>query len=211
MIVHLSWFSAVTHLSGLFALRGSIAKRRWAKYVRIGLMLCLMIMLIIATIPTVFFNWPKVTVGVGADGKTPLSAANPSSTAICFLDANYGVRRYHDQKESQQYPSQYESLHDTHKLQITLFSIVMLIFGFVTRSVKLFGPLSRLYGSFVREPLSSSGQELLRRIARRQSKRDAGLPNDIFTRLALAVFITMRLTADLAGSMLAEVTIHTYL
>ncbi|KAK8052418.1 hypothetical protein PG993_003803, partial [Apiospora rasikravindrae] len=209
MIVHLAWFSAVTHLSGLFALRGCIAKRRWAKYTRVGLMFCLIVMLIVATVPTVFFNWTSILLRIDSgNSKFQLSAADPESAAMCFLHVNYGAWSYYNRTENTRYPhDKYAALHNTQKLQTTLFSVFMLLFGFTSRSVKLFGLLSRSFSMFVREPLSELGREILRKGARHRPKRYTDFWDDIFMRPALAVFITTRITTNLAGSMLAEAII----
>ncbi|KAK8128867.1 hypothetical protein PG984_009975 [Apiospora sp. TS-2023a] len=210
MIVHLAWFSAVTHLSGLFALRGYIAKRRLVKYIRVGLMFCLVIMLLVATVPTVFFNW---NTRLDDSSSSPYTAADPESAAVCFLNLNYGVQHFNDRVKSKsdgpsEYPYRrigYEDLQHTHKFQTTIFSVVMLVFGLTTRSVKLFGPLSRSFSKFLREPVSTISQEYLKKVAQRQSKKHGGLWKDVFITPALAMFMTLRLTVVLAGSMLAEV------
>lgn len=155
MIVHLAWFSVVTHLSGLFALRNRIAKSRWPKYTRIGIMITLLTILLVATIPTIFFNW--------ASWRQPITAAQANSTAICFLDLDYGLKRYRDARDMVPDTVWYQSvtLQSTHQLQSAVFSIVLLVFGLITRLAKLFGVLSRSSNSLIRAPLSSLGKKLV--------------------------------------------------
>ncbi|KAK7926715.1 hypothetical protein PG985_003713 [Apiospora marii] len=189
-------------------MRGYIAKLRWAKYVRITLMFSLIVILLVATVPTIFFNW-----GEAANNRRTnvhITSASANSTAMCFLDVNYGVRLYkqilagaRDQDLSG--TGQYESLHDTHQLQITIFSMVLVVFGFTTRLVKLFGPLEMSFNMYIREPLSKLGRTCLRHIAARQPTCATELWEVVVLQPALAVFLMLRLAADLAGSMLAEV------
>lgn len=212
MIVHLAWFSAVTHLSGLVAMRGYIAKLRWARYIRITLMFSLIVILLVATVPTIFFNW-----GEAANSRRSnvhVTAASANSTAICFLDVAYGVRLYEHTlagARNQTFPGTglYESLRDTRQLQITIFSMTLVVFGFATRLVKLSGPLSMSFNVYIREPLSKMGRTGLRNIAARQPTYATELWEVVVLQPALAVFLMLRLAADLAGSMLAEVSCTT--
>ncbi|KAK7957878.1 hypothetical protein PG988_012726 [Apiospora saccharicola] len=167
-------------------------------------------MLLVATVPTVFFNW---NTRFDDESSSPYTAADPESAAVCFLNLDYGVQHYNDRVKTKfhdpsGYPYRlwgYKDLQHTYKLQTTIFSVVMLLFGLTTRLVKLFGPLSRSFSKCLREPVSAIIQELLKKVARRQSKKHSGLWKDVVITPALAMFMTLRLTVVLAGSMLAEV------
>lgn len=196
MIVHLAWFSAVTHLSGLFALRNRIAKDSWPKYARVGVMFSLLVALVVATIPTIYFNW--------AGYETGPSAAWWSSKAICFLDLDYGAQRF---RESSARVSPTPSLGLTHQFQAAIFSMILLIFGFISRLIKLFGVLSRSSTIYIRAPMSSFGQNLVRKVTSHQPRWPFGLWDAAVQQPLLAIFIMLRIVVNLATSMLAEVRI----
>ncbi|KAK8121245.1 hypothetical protein PG999_005365 [Apiospora kogelbergensis] len=157
MIIQLAWFSAVTHLSGLFALRGHIASHYWAKYGRVGLMSVLLIMLLVATFPTLFFNWAE------RDGFYTSPLTKPNSPAVCYYNVNYAIQLRNSR------PSQFKGLKNSNQFQSAVFSMFLLVFGFASRLVKLFGPLSRTFSVLTREPLSAMSQNLLRKISSYQS------------------------------------------
>lgn len=83
LIVYVAWFSSVTHISAMTVLRSFLRERRLETSVRFGLMTCLLIMLIIAFIPTLFFDWPSPSM-------EHCTAAEIYSPVICFFDVANG-------------------------------------------------------------------------------------------------------------------------
>lgn len=213
MIVHLAWFSAVTHLSGLFALRGYVVSRRWTKYGRLGFMFILMIMLLVATFPTLFFDWREDWRDSWEeinDWPRIITMARQNSRAVCFFNINYVI-----QLRNHLVAGPFISRHlmeNSHQFQAVVFSMFLLAFGFVSRLVKLSGPLSRTFSVLIREPLSAMGQKLLRKS---MSCQPLCLPSSLWHNAmqqpALASFIMIRVFTELISSMLAEVSTETQL
>ncbi|KAK1731489.1 uncharacterized protein BDZ83DRAFT_161095 [Colletotrichum acutatum] len=92
MTVYLALFSCVTHLLSLTVLRRYFQKRSWARYSRLAFMLVLLLMLIVAMVPTAFFNWER---GVKLKGSN--SAADLNDPAICFFSISCGIGLYQAQ------------------------------------------------------------------------------------------------------------------
>lgn len=208
LIVYVAWFSSVTHLSAMTVLRSYLRERRVETSIRFGFMICLLIMLVIAFIPTAFFDWFNPF-------KFPTcTAAEACSPAICFFD----IANARKLSPSSGYewcgpmtpPSNPAG-------QAMVMSLVLLIFGFVSRSVKLFEPLSTTLRVYFRRPVSKSAQRVLAylsgsptiEIASGSTRYDSVSGHHSYLKVlrqpCAAVFLSFRITADLIGSMLAEV------
>lgn len=101
--------------------------------------------------------------------------------------------------------------------EATAFSLLLLIYGFISRSDKLFKPISKAIHVHIRRPISKVSQRVLVRLLG-SSKADmtsgpanyGSSPRGVGYLKALrqpcvAGFLSFRITADLVGSMLAEV------
>lgn len=139
IVVYLAWFSTVTHLSGLNILRKLLNTTLWAKYVRVFLMLVLLVLVIVGLLPTGFFN-----------------SDNFSSQAICYFNQSYGYWR-HDATSG-------DPVRETAEWQTMAMPVILLIFGFVSRSFKLFQPLSTAFRVQIRSPISRLAQRTLQRL-----------------------------------------------
>lgn len=207
LIVYIAWFSSITHLSAMTVLRSHFRERRVETSIRFGFMSCLLIMLVIAFIPTAFFDWldPFMTYC------TPAEACSP---AICFFDiAN--ARKIAAASTSKYCPPMTPPSNPAG--QAMVMSLVLLIFGFVSRSVKLFEPLSKSLHFYIHRPFSRWGQQVLVWLSESPktemalgSSRDESSSGHhsylkVFRHPCAAVFLTFRITTDLIGSMLAEV------
>ncbi|KAF6827571.1 hypothetical protein CPLU01_09040 [Colletotrichum plurivorum] len=95
----------------------------------------------------------------------------------------------------------------TGQWQAMVFSVVQLIFGFGTRSVKLFPTLSRTIQTGIRRPLSDRLKKLLLNLSRSRSSNEHHkmLKTKLILKPALAVFFACRITADMFSSTLFEV------
>lgn len=184
IVVYLAWFSTVTHLSGLNILRKLLKTTLWAKYVRVFLMLVLLVLVIVGLLPTGFFN-----------------SDNFSSQAICYFNQSYGYWR-HDATSG-------DPVRETAEWQTMAMSVILLIFGFVSRSFKLFQPLSTAFRIQIRSPISRLAQRTLQRLGEPSSGVSLGwkdrLKLSIVTRPALATFLMVRLSCDLFSSAIFEV------
>ncbi|KAI7783540.1 hypothetical protein LA080_011669 [Diaporthe eres] len=103
ILVHLAWFSTITHQGTLFLMRKYFREHRWQRNVRLLLMCALLVLLMIAMVPTASFNWyskrslvqlegPSDSRGLVPDNwlvhysTLAKSAAQPVSPALCYFD-----------------------------------------------------------------------------------------------------------------------------
>lgn len=188
-VVYLAWFSTVTHLSGLNILRGRLNITPWAKYVRAFLMLALLVLVVVGLPPIGLFD-----------------SANFSSQAICYFNQSYGYWR-HGVTANKPWASRGPAK-TTPEWQAMAISVILLIFGFVSRSFKLFRPLSTAFRVQMRSPISRLAQKPLLRLGEPRSTISLGwrdrLKMSIVTRTASATFLMVRLSCDLFGSTIFE-------
>lgn len=116
MIVYLAWFSCATHLSALTFLRNYLinhpGQRRW----RLASMFTLLLILIVAMIPTGHFNWDAL-IHIPYMPTTSMDAA-PSANATCYFNTNFQDNAYQAKNAM-------------------VISILLLALGFTTRLFKL--------------------------------------------------------------------------
>lgn len=170
-----------------------------------------------------------------------VTGANSSSFATCYFNVHRSALLYQEQVDW--YKSIQEndtnmieevfrlsranviaSLADTTAFQSTLISILILVFSFITRSIKLFKTSSRLvrcrirpFCSFWARRITIYGHNrLLKSIETRGERRGPEISPDelrrkeatllyLYTKPVLALIIVSRLYADLYSSMLSEV------
>lgn len=207
LIVYIAWFSSTTHISAMTVLRSFLHKRRVETSVRFALMTCLLIMLVIAFIPTSFFDWPDLMLD-----HWHCSAAETYSPTICFFDILNGRKLLASLDQELCGDMTPPSNPAT---QTMALSLVLLIFGFVSRSIALFRPLTMAVHVYLRRPVSKRARQVLVWLlgspkvdmASGQTKYQSGHTYYLkFLGQPLrAVFLSFRITADLVGSMLAEV------
>lgn len=184
--MYLGWFSATTHLSGLTVLRRYLNTYVWTKYVRYSLMLSLLVLLLVGLVPTGYFS------------PNPPYSFPPE---VCFFRQRY---EYWNLRGNEKW---LPDLAMTGHWQAMVFSVVQLVFGFGTRSVKLFHPLSRTIRIGIRRPLSDRLKKLLLKLSRSRSSNEHReiLKTKLVLKPALAVFFSCRITADMFSSTLFEV------
>ncbi|KAL1841760.1 hypothetical protein VTJ49DRAFT_6598 [Mycothermus thermophilus] len=78
-----AWFSNLTHTAGLTLLRQYLHHRPLEKLVRLLSMWALFLMLLVAIVPTVYFNW--------ASSREKVSVALPGSPAICLYSPSHAM------------------------------------------------------------------------------------------------------------------------
>jgi hypothetical protein len=98
-------------------------------------------------------------------------------------------------------------------------SLVLLIFGFLSRSVKLFKPFSKAVQVYFRRPISKRTQRVLVWLLGSPKADSTSGPTiyepnlgcnryrNVLRQPCAAVFLSFRITTDLVGSTLAEVII----
>jgi len=114
VIVYLAWFSTLTHLSCLTFLRARLHQRPTERAWRVAAMLIVVLLLIVAIVPTGNFNW--------FTDMGPETESTPSDYVACHF-----VQSRSSDKIT------YASM---------VISILLLGIGFATRVVRLFEPLS---------------------------------------------------------------------
>jgi hypothetical protein len=182
IIVLLAWFSTTTHLCCLTFLRNYLynrpAERAW-RLVAMGLML---LMLLVAMVPTGGYDWP-----ISYYGSNRFPNPTPSDYAICYFR-----------------PAQNDN-------QLTfstmVLSVVLLTLGFVYRVIRLHRSLSVSVLGRVRTICSETVRDCLRRIYTGLGMKTSGLTlkRMFLYRPLLALFLTARGLLDLWNSMFIEV------
>lgn len=178
VVGRLAWFSSLTHLSCLTLLRNylhnHLAERQW----RILFMFILIVMLVIAMVPTGNYTWFLYY---------EINHPQPSDYAICY----FSIIRLRDSMTS-----------------MSMISMVLLIsVGFAIRVVKLHKPLSVLLVGKPRQRLSNTIRKFLW-IIYHWREDSALLPRRISGMIlyfpALALFLTLRVILDHWSSMFFE-------
>ncbi|KAK1701357.1 hypothetical protein BDP55DRAFT_736501 [Colletotrichum godetiae] len=160
IITYLAWFSCVTHLSGLTILRRYFQTHPREKSLRVTLMFVLLVILIVAIVPSGFFNWRSPRADSSAIQAT---AASAKTSAACFYNLSCAKRLYQDSlwmncttscSQSFDAPETLEScelrtkpettgyfdcrwLTQSSAMQEMIVSTVLLVFGFISRTIKL--------------------------------------------------------------------------
>ncbi|KAF4817583.1 hypothetical protein CGCSCA5_v005872 [Colletotrichum siamense] len=128
-----------------------------------------------------------------------------SSPAVCYFDLKYGFWRFKETLSQSDFPEM--QLERTPAYQAMVYSMVLLVLGFGTRSMKLLHPLSRTFKLNVRQPTSRCVRRLLTDFANTpaSSERRKLLKTELILKPALAGFFMVRLTSDFFSSSLFEV------
>lgn len=182
IIVFLAWFSSITHLSCLTFLRNYLYNRPAERAWRLVAMFLMLVMLLVAMIPTGAYNWTDFY--YSGDGyPTPA----PSDYAICYLRP------------------------DGHDDQLTfatmVISVILLALGFIYRVIRMHESLSVTIVGRAREFCSEKARHVLRRIYTNSGMETSGLTMKrlFLWRPLLALFFTGRALLDLWNSMFMEV------
>ncbi|KAH8884072.1 hypothetical protein GQ53DRAFT_830005 [Thozetella sp. PMI_491] len=219
LIVYLAWFANLTHISGLTFLRNYLQKHRDERNWRLAAMGILLVFLIIAEVPTGFFNWSNTGPYPGE-----ISAANSSSYASCFFEMHTAKARFIDAQQGSRVeycsPS-YEDISlcldetrdmelvDTTAFQTMILSTVLLIFSFATRTIKLSKRLSTLFNHQIRDKISNVTHDWIETLYNKVQGDKNTLTRRhreyMIIKPMFAVILLCRLYADLYTSMLSEV------
>ncbi|KAK1656842.1 hypothetical protein BDP55DRAFT_639266 [Colletotrichum godetiae] len=195
IICYLAWFSSITHVACLSALRTYFFQHRTERNYRLGLIVILLAGLITALIPTGYFNWSASL----SPGKT---ASLSPSNARCF-SWRKTAQALHDSSNSHYYgrsssspPRSIYRRRDNSTIEWTLAfetsttSILILTFSFFGRASKLFRKTSQLAKNILRETLGHWAVSCLQITAVRCRK----FGTTPFRKTLLAVFRPLDLT-----------------
>ncbi|KAJ5804947.1 hypothetical protein N7474_010834, partial [Penicillium riverlandense] len=176
----LAWFSSLTHLSCLTMLRNYLCNRSAQRQWRLLSMLALLILLVVAMVPTGSYEW-------SVSNNTYQSFPHPSDYAICHF-------------------SQLPRVGTAATVSMSIF-VLLSTLGFLIRVVKLHNTLSTFLVGRPREIVSKHARNVLWKFykqpnAQRLPQRIAG--NMVYFP-ALAFFLAMRVLLDHWASMYFEV------
>lgn len=204
LVVSLAWFSAATHLAGLSIIRSYLHQHPWTKAARVSLMFLLLVLLTVAFVPTGFFSWVSVY---------QMSVAWPASPAVCYFSLT-------NVKTLWNYYRKGFYVTDEGSLQMMILGVLLLHFGFASRCIKLFRPLSNTMNRVCRQPLSKFLRKILQGIASMPLKLTHRDTSVVLTRgptlswhrawidmafvPLFGFFLTLRFLTDLYSSMLSE-------
>jgi hypothetical protein len=204
VIVLLAWFSSITHLSCLTFLRNHLYNRPAERVWRLVAMGLMMVMLLVAIVPTGGYNWADLDSSsfwvklLEGYPDRPFSAA-PSDYAICYLppsgrkNIGWALSSWADDGAL--------------AFWTMVISAVSLALGFIYRVVRLHRSLSISVVGRARTICSEKARDVLRWIYRKTGMETSGLT---FKRLflyrpLLALFLTARALLDFWNSMFIEV------
>lgn len=221
-MVYLAWLANLTHMSGLTLLRTYFRSHRKERNWRLFFMAILFLLLLVAEIPTAFFNWAS------SDDGTEVSAANATSHARCFFDMQIANERHNVAARCSEQCSVGlrncetrcrelgpQLLSDTSAFQNMIVTFLLLVFNCFTRVMKIMDKPSTWVANNLRNPLS-------RWWRRKIVLADSASPQSSDVRLRkqlliqkyfgvkhrLTVLLLSRLYADLYTSTLSEVSIR---
>lgn len=171
-------------------------------------MLVFLILLLVAEFPTGFFNWLN-------ELSHEAQVADASSYAKCFFNIEVARQRYMDYCDNHPcgwYPNHTPRFQDTTAFQGMIVSVILLVFNFGSRVVKLSMTLSSIFNYKVRASLSNWFRYsiILRSVYPKRARTSPHWPENkrayIITRPLMALFLLARLYLDLGTSTLAEVS-----
>lgn len=194
VIVQLTWFSNLTHQSGMIFMRSELHSkgRQRERYWRVFLMSVLAILLVVAMIPLAGFTWMDHALRNYANSWSDYSW--PAKPAICLYDTTF-------QQGSSQDPSGYLNTN----FMTTLTSIVIVVLSFSTRLVKFFNTSS----TFVQLYLRSTAARICRKLVMKvdQLSSTNGLNGTLLlVNPFLAMYMLLRFAADFYTSTFSDVS-----
>lgn len=161
----------------------------------------LLVLLLVATIPTAYFSWEdREFNNLPSDEKQRFM----SSPAICYFSPTSGTWHIWGSGSTER------SVTETVSFQSMVFSASFLFLGFLTRAVKMSRRLSQNISTKVRHPISRHSQKILLKVSSRNGKQNRQdlricIWHIVIVQPCLAVFISARIIADSYSSLFTEV------
>ncbi len=218
LVVYLAWFSNLTHISCLTAMRSYLNQHRSERNWRLFVMTALWAGLIPAMVPTAFFNW---------HAREP-TASLPWSNARCFFDLSVGHALFNETacfagdidntrtNTSNPNPLLCEtmSMDQTSALQSAIVSILLLAFSYASRVIKITKGLSDTVRVGIRNKISG---HYTKRLAQRINKLAASpgrsaaarrAQNLIHIKARIALYLVAQLYVELLTSDASDVSLY---
>ncbi|KAH6856228.1 hypothetical protein B0I37DRAFT_71750 [Chaetomium sp. MPI-CAGE-AT-0009] len=219
LVVYLAWFSNLTHIACLTALRSYLHQHQLERNWRLFFMTVLWAGLIPAMVPTAFFNWSRLE---------PTSSL-PGSSGRCFLDIGVGRALFNDTAcfEYMRQRSDYRiidgtgqadknycttrALIDTSAVQSAIISILLLGLSYFSRVIKLTKFLSYRVRVTIRRGTSD---RYIKRLAQsinkiatnpRLSIAAKRVQNLVYVKVGIALYLVAKMYADLLVSDASDV------
>lgn len=196
VVVYLAWFSAATHPAGLTTLRNRFGQRTQLMWFRLATMFCLLVALVIALVPTSYFNW---------NHQVDATAARPNSPALCYFSPTVAQSLWRAGVQSSY--SRPRTLTNTVAMQAMIVGVLVLTISLASRCIKLFPRASTYVDTRLRIPL----RNLIRFVVRLtlHSCGESTFVHNILMNVialpAVGLYLCLRWTLDFYSSMLAEV------
>ncbi|KAI8717239.1 hypothetical protein NCS52_00799100 [Fusarium sp. LHS14.1] len=202
IIVYLAWLSSVTHLSGLTALRDYFHNRKWERGWRLALMFVFIVILLVALVPTAFFNWIAVN--------DEITITQPASPARCYFSLDESLKAYREQNVPEdEYDDNLVPFSGTQAFQSMIVGMILLVLNFFSRALRVFRPVSKALDRGVRKRAGNLVKRALRKLPKGQrlfswvlNERQWDL---MMVKPCLALFLVWRFYIDLLLSMPSEV------
>lgn len=202
-LVQLAWFSSITHLCTLTALRSYFRHHIIGYFWRLPGMVILILMLIVALIPTGHYTWGSSIMGYDM-GQAGSIRPRPTDSTICYFNSHVGnCPDYTGWWMQGQCNRAFEA-----SQQRMILSAVFLGVGMCNRLWHLFRLPSRVFNS-TRSFCSNWSTFLLSRLYvwNREWPMYYAFPFALFVYyVALTVFLTIRLLVDMLTSRAFEVS-----
>lgn len=186
--VYLAWFSNITHLLVLTFLRKFLSQNTTQRNWRVAAMSCLFILLLVALFPTAYFDWHL----------TSIPTAYPQSYARCFFDVAVATKRMRVDEEG---------IPSTTGLGMVT-SMILVIFNYVTRLVKVSQSWSQWVRVNARQKAAKTVKRLVRRVVWRRLDgypKSGALWDQCILYPLIAAVITARIYANFYASMFSEI------
>ncbi|KJZ79227.1 hypothetical protein HIM_01378 [Hirsutella minnesotensis 3608] len=219
------WLSSSTHLAGMTIIRGHLGTHSWRTIIRLALMAGVYLALVLAYLPTGYFEW-------GASFYGEALVALPSTPAACFFKTLYtswsgDPRQVVTHCPKQSAPGKYGvcewhpdhgHLSDSRHFYEMFFSVIVLTLGLVLRCYKIISPapmkikIRRSVGGILRRAFLWLAKPLGHHHEPQDEIAPMKYPSVLakfyfhaIIRPALGFFLTLRLYFDVLDSLLIEV------
>ncbi|KAK4624331.1 Elsinochromes biosynthesis cluster protein HP1 [Fulvia fulva] len=174
-VIYLAWMSSSVHLSALTLLRPYLHSHKGVMWWRVAGMLTLLVMLLVALVPTVSNDWMILSNNdAGTYGSTKSALGVP---AICYWGETWGVGRNPD----------------------SIMSFVVLIVSYIWKMGGLFMPVRSRLETWFRNPCDHVLERLLTAVARKHERHGGVVWRWVF-RSGLAIYLPLTAFLETLGS-----------
>ena len=188
LLIYLAWFSSLTHLACLTFLRNYLYIHQGERVWRLVLMGILVVMLLVAMVPTGNYNWGSWSDGYNPDSPDETIPPQPTDYAICYFTRSQDA--------------------DVITFASMVISVLLIAIGFLSRVVRLHKRLSVDLVGNVRRSISESLRKKLQTVYSWCDVENSpnSLKRLLVYRPLLAVFLSLRVVLDAWSSMFLEVS-----